>query len=399
MDKKFDITVAGHICLDIIPKIPDTGAREIPDLFKPGKLVEVDTAAVSTGGPVSNTGIALAKLGLKVAFMARIGDDQFGAIVETLLENQGFTSGISKSSRDRTSYTIAIAPPGIDRIFLHHPGANNHFDHRDLDEKIISESKMFHFGYPPIMAKCYTDEGAELERIFQIAKKTGALTSLDMALPDPDSPSGKAPWKKILERVLPDVDIFLPSIEEIFFMLEQEKYFQIKKQAGIRDVIDFIEQDDYRRLAKMCLDLGAQMVAFKAAHKGIYFYSGKIQTKNDVPKNAENWSNRELWSPPFRIEKIASATGSGDSAIAGFLAAVARGKDVEAALNYANCTGYQNLHELDAISGIKSWDATTQMLREKKLTKYNISLDENQWKWNAEHQLWFGSGDKFFKEV
>jgi sugar/nucleoside kinase (ribokinase family) len=182
-------------------------------------------------------------------------------------------------------------------------------------------------------------------------------------------------------------------------MLDQEKYFQIKKQAGIRDVIDFIEQDDYRRLAKMCLDLGAQMVAFKAAHKGIYFYSGKIQAKNNVPKNAENWSNRELWSPPFRIEKIASATGSGDSAIAGFLAAIARGKDVEAALNYANCTGYQNLHELDAISGIKSWDETTQMLNEKKLIKFDISLDENHWKWNAEHQLWVGSADKFFMNI
>jgi sugar/nucleoside kinase (ribokinase family) len=230
MGKKFDITVAGHICLDIIPKIPDTGAREIPDLFKPGKLVEVDTAAVSTGGPVSNTGIALAKLGLKVAFMARIGDDQFGAIVEKLLENQGFTSGISKSSGDRTSYTIAIAPPGIDRIFLHHPGANNNFDHRDLDEKIISESKMFHFGYPPIMAKCYADEGAELERIFRIAKKAGALTSLDMALPDPDSPSGKAPWKKILERVLPDVDIFLPALRKYFSCSIRKNIFRLKNK-------------------------------------------------------------------------------------------------------------------------------------------------------------------------
>ncbi len=399
MEKEFDITVAGHICLDIIPRIPDTGAREIPELFKPGKLIEVDVAAVSTGGPVSNTGIPLAKLGLNVAFMARIGDDQFGAIVESCLENQGFTSGISKVQGDRTSYSIVIAPPGIDRIFLHHPGANDNFDHSDINEEIVGKSKLFHFGYPPIMAKCYTDYGAELERIFKIARDADVLTSLDMALPDPDSPSGKAPWKKILQRVLGDVDIFLPSIEEIFFMLDQEKYFKIKKQAGIHDVVDFIEPNDYRRLAKMCLELGAQMVAFKAAHKGIYFYSREIRKKNGLPKNAENWSNRELWSPAFCIEKIASATGAGDSAIAGFLAAIIRGKNLEAALNYANCAGYQNLHELDSISGIKSWDATTRMLREKKLTKYNISLDKQQWKWNDEHQLWFGSGDKFFKEV
>ncbi|NOZ62838.1 MAG: carbohydrate kinase family protein [Calditrichaeota bacterium] len=399
MGKNFDITVAGHICLDIIPKIPHTGLKEITDIFKPGKLVIVDKATISTGGPVSNTGIALAKLGLKVAFMARIGDDHFGEIVEKLLETQGFTSGISKIQGERTSYTIAIAPSGIDRIFLHHPGANDHFDHNDLDVEIIRQSKMFHFGYPPIMAKCYRDEGSELEKIIRIANGEGAFTSIDMALPDPDSASGKAPWPKILERVLPYVDLFIPSIEEIFYMLDREKYFQIKKAAGNRDVVDFIDVNDYQRLAQKCLDLGAQMVALKAAHKGIYFYSRKIRAKNGVPKNAENWSNRELWSPAFRIEKIASATGSGDSAIAGFLAAIVQGRDVEDALNYANCTGYQNLHELDAISGIKSWDETTQMLKERKLKKIEISLDESNWKWSVEHQLWVGAGDKFFVNI
>ena len=70
------------------------------------------------------------------------------------------------------------------------------------------------------MANCYKNEGAELLQIFEIAKSAGAITSLDMALPDPTSDSGNAPWQKILEKVLPYVDIFLPSIEEAYFMLD-----------------------------------------------------------------------------------------------------------------------------------------------------------------------------------
>ena len=62
LERQYDITVAGHICLDIIPQIPDTGIREISELFKPGKLINVTAAKISTGGPVSNTGIATKKL-------------------------------------------------------------------------------------------------------------------------------------------------------------------------------------------------------------------------------------------------------------------------------------------------------------------------------------------------
>ena len=97
MEKKYDVTVAGHICLDIIPNIPDTGTQEISELFKPGKLIHVGAAKISTGGPVSNTGIALKKLGLNVAFMSRVGNDDFGQLITTLLKKQGHTEGVSVS--------------------------------------------------------------------------------------------------------------------------------------------------------------------------------------------------------------------------------------------------------------------------------------------------------------
>lgn len=389
---KYDITVAGHICLDIIPQFPDTGIREIIELFKPGKLINVAEAKISTGGPVSNTGIAIKKLGLNVAFMAKVGDDDFGELVINLLNKQGDTSGISISKTDRTSYTIAIAPPGIDRIFLHHPGANDHFSSADLNTSIISHSKLFHFGYPPVMENCYRNEGAELVKIFQIAKSSGASTSLDMALPDPSSPGGRTNWRIVLEKVLPFVDIFMPSIEEVFFMLDSEKYFQVKSQAGSKDVVDFIDPIEYTRLARQCLQLGSKIVMIKAAHRGVYILTANLVREdysgNTLPKNQQNWSNRELWCPAFRVEKIASATGSGDSAIAGFLAAYLKGYTIEKALKYANCAGYQNLHELDAVSGIKDWNQTSAMLESGQLKIIDLPLAGGLWQWSSDFQLW-----------
>ncbi len=397
MEKQYDTTVAGHICLDIIPQIPDTGIREISELFKPGKLINVSAAKISTGGPVSNTGIAMKKLGLNVAFMARIGNDEFGKLIINLLNREGHTAGVTISEEDRTSYTVAIAPPGIDRIFLHDPGANNHFSNADLNREIISQSRLFHFGYPPIMENCYENGGVELEKIFHIAKKTGATTSLDMSLPDPNSPSGKAPWRAILEKVLPFVDIFMPSIEEAYFMLDPENYFRIKKQAGSKDMVDVIDPADYTRLATQCLQLGSKIVVIKSAHRGVYILTDVLEKIENLgtapPKDPSNWSRRELWCPAFRVEKIASATGSGDSAIAGFLSAFLKGYPIEQTLKLANCIGYQNLHELDAVSGIRDWKQTTEMLSGNQLKLIDLSLPDDQWHWNPKFQLWTGERD------
>ena len=58
--------------------------------------------------------------------------------------------------------------------------------------------------------------------MFSNVKDLDVLTSLDMTLPDPESESGKVDWKRILTRVLPYVDIFTPSIEEIVELLKNK---------------------------------------------------------------------------------------------------------------------------------------------------------------------------------
>jgi len=397
VEKPYDVTVAGHICLDIIPEISGPEIQRIDDLFKPGKLIQVGAAKISTGGPVSNTGLALAKLGLEVAFMARVGEDPLGKLIFDMLAKDGYADGVHLSKQDRTSYTVAVAPPGIDRIYLHYPGANDQFSSSDLNEQIIEQSRLFHFGYPPLMARCYEDCGETLDRILHIAKSAGATVCLDMALPDPNSAGAKAPWKEILEKVLPHVDIFMPSIEEVLFMLDREVYFETKQRSGNSDVIDHIEPEIYSHLAHDILDMGTQIVVFKTAHRGYYILTDNVECLERIatgPSDLENWSNRELWCPAFRVEKIASATGSGDSSIAGFLAGYLNGQSIEKTLKYANCTGYQNLHALDAVSGIRDWTETTRLIQKGVLPMIDLPMENTNWKWDEEHEVWIGENDK-----
>ncbi|MDO8302527.1 MAG: carbohydrate kinase family protein, partial [Sedimentisphaerales bacterium] len=317
MLRPYDIVIAGHLCIDIIPRFPDTGSRNIADIMRPGKLVNVEQAAISTGGPVSNTGINMKTLGSKVCFCACVGDDALGQLTVDMLKSSGNAEGIRTLKGVTSSYTVVVAPPGIDRIFLHNPGTNNYFGPENLNPELIRQCRHFHFGYPPLMSRMFADEGRELEKIFKVAKEVGATTSCDMTLPDPSSLSGKAPWRKILQRILPYIDIHLPSIEETFYMLWPDEFLARKARHNNAELINYITPQEYSKTADEILAMGAKMVALKSGHRGFYLKTGSKNAFSQMgaakPADPDNWSNRELWAPAFVVDKFGSATGSGDS--------------------------------------------------------------------------------------
>ncbi len=396
MNRLYDIVIAGHLCIDIIPRFLDTGTKNIADILRPGKLVNVEDATISTGGPVSNTGINMKTLGSKVCFCACVGDDLLGTLTMDLLKKNGNADGVSTIRGKASSYTVVVAPPNIDRIFLHNPGTNNWFGPESLDIDLIRQCRHFHFGYPPLMSRMFADEGRELEKIFKIAKDAGATTSCDMTLPDPVSLSGKAPWRKILQRVLPYIDIHLPSIEESFFMLYPQEFLKMKQEHNNAELIDFISLSQYTNIADELLGFGTKLVALKSGHRGFYIKTGSKQKFDSMgvakPGNYDNWSNRELWAPAFVVDNFGSATGSGDSSIAGFLSAFLRGLSIEDSLKYATCCGLQNVKVLDAVSGIKTWDETTAMLK-TDMPMIDAHIDALGWKYSKQYALWAGLND------
>lgn len=396
MSRPFDVMVAGHLCLDIIPQFPHGGAATLEEILSPGKLVEIGEATISTGGAVSNTGISLRKLGNQVCFCAQIGDDAFGRLILEVLSDTGSTEGIRTVAGQASSYTVVIAPPHIDRMFLHNPGTNNEFGPEDLQPELIAQSRIFHFGYPPIMRRVYENDGEGLEKVLRIAKEAGATTSLDMALPDPASPSGKAPWPAILERTLPLVDVFLPSFEEVYYMLEPKAFLEMRKSQGRKELIDLRGTEEVGRMAGRLLGMGCTMVGLKLGKHGFYFRSRSREAVETMgaarPDDARPWADRELWCPAFCAPKLASATGSGDAAIAGFLSALLNGMGPEKTLKCAVCVAWQNLRELDATSGVGTWQQTLELVRQG-MPMYEVRIDGPGWHWSESHGLWAGPND------
>jgi len=391
-----DVVVAGHICFDITPAFKKMGQSRIEEIFVPGKLINVGAASVSTGGLVSNTGLALRRLGIKAELMGKVGDDFYGQATIARLKSLGADKGMVVVKGEESSYTIIIAPPGIDRIFLHNPGANDAFGVADIDFELVRRAKLFHLGYPPLMKKLYTNRGKELLRIFKKAKATGVTTSLDFSLPDYDSPSGRVDWNAILKSLLPYVDLCLPSAEETMFMLNKRKFLAKKKKADTRDMIDDFEPAEISWMSNKLLNYGAGIVIIKCGHRGVYLKTAGKGRLSKIgfakPGDLINWSNRELWKPSFPVKKFGSAAGAGDSCVAGFLAAYVKGKSVEQTLQYATAVGAQTVMRLDTTSGIKDWKETTRIINSAR-TKNHLVLDDPRWEFDAAGHLWIGPGN------
>lgn len=81
----------------------------------------------------------------------------------------------------------------------------------------------------------------ELVKLCNKVHAKGAAMSLDLAAVDPESPEGLVDWREFLSNVLPHVDFFVPSIEELCFMLDRPRYDEWMERAGEEDVTEILD--------------------------------------------------------------------------------------------------------------------------------------------------------------
>ena len=397
MCERAEVVVAGHICLDIIPTLGERRG-DMETFFAPGKLVVVGPARVVTGGAVSNTGLALHRLGVPARLMGKIGDDLFGRATLDVLRgyDPGLAEGMIVAEKEGSSYTVVINPPDVDRFFLHFPGPNHTFGVDDVPLEQLDGACLFHFGYPPLMRRMYANRGQELEMLFRQVRARGLTTSLDMTMPDPESEAGAIDWPALLTRVLPHVDLFLPSLEETLFMLDRERFERMQRDAGPAGVVSRADGALLGELSERLLQLGAAVVGLKLGDQGLYIRTTDEAARLSglgacVPQNPEEWRGREILAPCFQV-RVVGTTGAGDCTIAGFLAGLWHGLPLRAAAARAVAVGACNVEKVDAASGIPSWSALQRRIQ-SGWEQRPVTLSLQGWHLDAENGIWIGPND------
>lgn len=358
--KKKKVIVAGHSCLDLTPIFPP-GTKEVAnpgELLAPGKLVQMEGVAINGGGAVSNTGIAMKLLGADVSLLTKTGTDTFGKVLKDIYAGFGVADSVISVEGERTSYTTVIAMPGIDRILLHDPGCNNTFSVDDVKRADLTGVSLFHFGYPPIMERMYLNDGAELVEMLKYVKSQGVAVSMDMAMVDPASKAGQADWLKILTEALPHVDFFVPSVEEICFMLDRPRYEEWSKRAAGGELVNILRKEDIAPLAEKCMELGTRVLLLKCGAPGLYYKTGSAVMMEKLHEltgiNASDWTDREGFENSYLPEKVLSGTGAGDTTIAAFLTAMLEGYSFERCIQLAAAEGASCVEAYGALEGIRA---------------------------------------------
>jgi sugar/nucleoside kinase (ribokinase family) len=255
-----------------------------------------------------------------------------------------------------TAYGLVLAPPGRDRVFLEYPGCNMLYQASDLPTDLLAQSRLLHFGYPPLMAALLADQGDELVTLLQQATTRGVITSLDMTLPDPQSPAGQVDWPQLLARVLPVTDLFTPSAEELLYMLAPQQWAQFNAQAADGEVLDAIPESLLAELADQCLALGAGVALVKAGHRGALLHTA-AQPRLPAAADCRQWANcrHRLAALTADRQRVVNACGAGDVAIGAFLTALGRGAGPLLAGHLAMMAGRDNLYGADPLSGLRPW--------------------------------------------
>ena len=198
--KHFDVVALGELLIDFAPLSVNEAGYPV--------------LSANPGGAPGNFLAALTKYGCRTAMIGKVGDDAFGKALVKTLEDAGIDARgirIDPNVFTTLAFVSLDASGNRDFSFARKPGADTCLTPEEVDEELIADAKVFHFGTLSL-----TDEPAAgaTRHAIELAKRHGALISLDPNLRKPL-------WKReedareAIEWSLHQADIVKISDEEI----------------------------------------------------------------------------------------------------------------------------------------------------------------------------------------
>ena len=134
-ERKYDVTALGELLIDFT----ENGNSE-----QGNPLMEANP-----GGAPCNMLAMIQKLGGTTAFIGKVGKDMFGRQLKTAVEAVGIdTRNLMEDEEVHTTLAFVHTFPDGDRdfSFYRNPGADMMLTKEEIQEDLIRNSKVFHFG-------------------------------------------------------------------------------------------------------------------------------------------------------------------------------------------------------------------------------------------------------------
>ena len=251
-----------------------------------GKLHATEALVLTGGGITTNSGVTMARLGLKVGVLSYVGDDAWAPVIRQLLRSEGVDDSLLLIHPEApTSTTVVPIDASGERSFFHCVGAPGLIDGSSILDrlKLLAQARIFLLGYYSLMPNLEP----QLPEVFKTLRAAGCQTAMDAA--------GDGGTMDPLEKILPHLDVWVPSLNEA------------QHQTG---------HDDPHKIIATYRACGAPgVLGVKLGKDGVVL----------SPREGD-WVEVGAMAPPGNV---IDTTGAGDSFLAGLLTGLIKGLSVE----------------------------------------------------------------------
>jgi sugar/nucleoside kinase (ribokinase family) len=309
MDKVLQVIVVGELNVDLILNRID-GFPEV------GKEKLAGDMTLTLGSSSAIFASNLSSLGTKVSFLGKIGDDSFADLVIQSLTSKNVLTDLIIRDRDLKTGATIVLNYDNDRAMITHTGAMEKLTVDDVSEEKLSTASHLHFSSYFLQPGIRND----VPKMFARAKSLGLTTSFD-AQWDPDEK-----WDIDLKAILPNVDVFLPNLQELLNLTGAKTIDEACKNI----------QDD------------AHIVAIKMGKTGSVVFANGIKIMKEA----------------FLNRHVVDAIGAGDSFNAGFVHKYINGASIEECQTFGNLIGAISTTAAGGTTAFRDHDSIVQTAKE-----------------------------------
>jgi fructokinase len=195
----------GELLIDFVPTVT------------PVDLIDALAFQKAPGGAPANVAVGLARLGVSVGFLGKVGDDPFGHFLAKTLADAGVdVSQLHHAAEARTALAFVSLGPGGEREFLfyRHPSADMLHRPDEIDADQVRAAALLHFGSISLITE--PARSATLHAV-QCARAAGRMVSYDPNLRLALWPSAEAARAGMLTG-WPEAEVIKLSTEELEFL-------------------------------------------------------------------------------------------------------------------------------------------------------------------------------------
>ncbi|KLV62260.1 sugar kinase [Citrobacter murliniae] len=269
-----------------------------------GDLADVEQFIKRVAGAELNVATGLARLGLKVGWVSRVGNDSFGRFILKSLAKEGIDAqGVTQDGRYATGFQLkSKTENGTDPIveYFRKGSAASHLSVEDYHDGYFSSARHLHLS--GVAAALSASSYALLSHTARTMKAMGKTISFDPNL-RPVLWKSETEMVEKLNRLAFQADWVLPGLKEGMILTGQQT------PEGIADFY---------------LRHGVKAVIIKTGADGAWYKAA----------NGEHGS-----VAPVRVDNVVDTVGAGDGFAVGVISALLEGRSLHQAVTRGNKIG------------------------------------------------------------